>query len=133
MTDAVPIPTVFFVDLENPSSHLHSKYNLLSNIVYETNTKTYKAQIQNKAPILSKESESLNSIYLGNGGPGGNKRVKSNLEETSSLAGKWFTISDLIVEEVLGQMLFLGESYIQVRASEFFLSLSSHLSLSLTY
>ena len=89
-----------------PSSPLHTVYDLLSNVTLDS--------------TLASTSST--------GGPGVSKAKKINSDEEGSMSWKihvragqgggddekWFEMQDLRVEEVRKEMVFLGETVIQV-------------------
>jgi len=78
-------------------------YDLLGNVTYSSTAGTAKEDSQWKVQVhtRSANSEPLSPRHIDS------KPAKKEEE-------KWFQIQDLIVEEVNRQMVFLGESYIQI-------------------
>jgi hypothetical protein len=77
-------------DLDAPSGHPPTLYDLLSNVTHESVAGT----TRDKANTVWK-------IHLRAGGDGGDGE-------------RWFEVQDLIVQEVRKEMIFLGESVLQV-------------------
>ncbi|KAH9812319.1 hypothetical protein DFH28DRAFT_1223445 [Melampsora americana] len=87
--------------LKEKDQPLETLYDLLANVTYSSTAGTAKEDSQWKVQVHTrsvnaKQEEELKANSL-----------KPNEE-------KWFQIQDLIVEEINRQMVFLGESYIQV-------------------
>lgn len=79
------------LDLDAPPDHPPTLYDLLSNVTHESVAGT----TRDKANTVWK-------IHLRAGGGGGDGE-------------RWFEVQDLIVQEVRKEMIFLGESVLQVR------------------
>lgn len=96
------------LDLDAPPDHPPTLYDLLSNVTHESVAGT----TRDKANTVWK-------IHLRAGGGGGDGE-------------RWFEVQDLIVQEVRKEMIFLGESVLQVSKSlsspccQLFMSLWTH-------
>ena len=77
-------------DLDAPSSHPPTLYDLLANVTHES-----------VAGTTRDKEHTIWKVHLRAAGGGGDSE-------------KWFQIQDLIVEEIRKEMIFLGESVIQV-------------------
>jgi len=77
-------------DLDAPAGHPPVIYDLLSNVTHESVAGTTRDKVN-----------TIWKIHLRAGGGGGEGE-------------KWFEIQDLIVREVRKEMIFLGESVLQV-------------------
>lgn len=82
------------IDLDVPENHPPTMYDLVANVIHESAAGTTR----------DKES-TVWKVHLRAGSGGG---------ETE----KWFQIQDLIVEEIRKEMIFLGETIIQVSIQE---------------
>lgn len=78
------------VDLDAPQSHPPAVYDLIANVTHESATGT----TRDKDSIIWK-------VHVRAGAGGGDNE-------------KWFQIQDLIVEEIRKEMIFLGETVLQV-------------------
>jgi U4/U6.U5 tri-snRNP-associated protein 2 len=83
------ISLIEILDLDNPDSAGSTVYDLVANITHSSTAGTAREDTTWKVHVHTRPGEST--------------------EE------RWFQIQDLIVEEIQRQMVFLGESYIQVR------------------
>ncbi|KAA1110571.1 hypothetical protein PGT21_025870 [Puccinia graminis f. sp. tritici] len=83
-----------------PSEYL---YDLLGNVTYSSTAGTAKEDSQWKV-----------QVHTRSGGPLQSSEDDPDLKSPKKEDEKWFQIQDLIVEEVNRQMVFLGESYIQI-------------------
>ena len=81
-------------DLDAPSAASSTVYDLIANITHESAASTTR----------DKES-TVWKVHLRAGAGGGEHE-------------RWFQIQDLIVEEIRKEMIFLGETVLQVRSSE---------------
>jgi U4/U6.U5 tri-snRNP-associated protein 2 len=79
-------------DLDNPEQESSTVYDLVANITHSSTAGTAREDTTWKVQVHTRPGE--------------------HSEE------RWFQIQDLIVEEVQRQMVFLGESYIQVSSAE---------------
>ena len=79
-----------FVDLDAPPDHPSTVYDLLANVIHESVAGTTRDKVNTNW-----------KIHLRAGGGGGDNE-------------KWFQMQDLIVEEVRKEMIFLGETVLQV-------------------
>jgi U4/U6.U5 tri-snRNP-associated protein 2 len=77
-------------DLDNPEQESSTMYDLVANITHSSTAGTAREDTTWKVHVHTRPGE--------------------HTEE------RWFQIQDLIVEEIQRQMVFLGESYIQVRS-----------------
>lgn len=77
-------------DLDAPSSDISTAYDLIANVTHESAAGTTR----------DKES-TVWKVHLRAGTGGGDNE-------------KWFQIQDLIVEEIRKEMIFLGETVLQV-------------------
>ena len=77
-----------FADLEDPSPNISTLYDLAANITHSSSAGTAREDTTWKCHIHT--------------------RSKKENDE------KWFQIQDLIVEEINKQIIFLGQTYIQV-------------------
>lgn len=82
-----------FVDLDAPPSHPLTVYDLIANVVHES-----------VAGTTRDKENTVWKVHLRVGGGGGEGE-------------KWLQIQDLIVEETRKEMIFLGETVLQVRIS----------------
>ncbi|KAI0043534.1 spindle pole body protein [Auriscalpium vulgare] len=86
-----PLRGVDFRDyLEAPTSHPHTVYDLVANITHES-----------IAGTTRDKENTVWKVQLRAGAGGGDNE-------------KWFQIQDLIVEEIRKEMIFLGESFLQI-------------------
>jgi U4/U6.U5 tri-snRNP-associated protein 2 len=87
--------TVFFLmnllDIETPTEDLPTLYDLIANVTHESVAGTTR----------DKENTAWKAYLRAAGGGGDSER--------------WFMIQDLIVEETRKEMIFLGETVIQVK------------------
>lgn len=79
------------VDLDAPPSHPPTVYDLIANVVHES-----------VAGTTRDKENTVWKVHLRVGGGGGEGE-------------KWLQIQDLIVEETRKEMIFLGETVLQVR------------------
>lgn len=79
-----------FVDLDAPSSHPPTVYDLIANVTHES-----------VAGTTRDKENTVWKVHLRVGSGGGEGE-------------KWFQIQDLIVEETRKEMIFLGETVLQV-------------------
>lgn len=86
----VLIPNYFYIVLDAPPNHPSTVYDLIVNVIHESVAGT----TRDKASTAWK-------VHLRAGSGGGENE-------------KWFQIQDLIVEEVRREMIFLGETVLQV-------------------
>ena len=95
-THTIVMPTAHRtdIDLDVPENHPPTMYDLVANVIHESAAGTTR----------DKES-TVWKVHLRAGSGGG---------ETE----KWFQIQDLIVEEIRKEMIFLGETIIQVSIQE---------------
>lgn len=82
-------PLIYFLDLDAPG-HSPTVYDLLSNVTHESVAGTTRDKVNTVWKIL---------LRAGGGGGDGER---------------WYEIQDLIVREVRKEMIFLGESVLQV-------------------
>ena len=78
------------LDLDAPSDHSSAAYDLIANVTHESAA----------GPTRDKESTVWKVHVRAGAGGGENER--------------WFQIQDLIVEEIRKEMIFLGETVLQV-------------------
>lgn len=78
------------LDLDAPESHPPTTYDLIANVTHESAAGT----TRDKASTIWK-------VHLRAGGGGGENE-------------RWYQIQDLIVEEIRKEMIFLGETVLQV-------------------
>lgn len=81
------------VDLDAPPSHPPTVYDLIANVTHES-----------VAGTTRDKENTVWKVHLRVGGGGGEGE-------------KWFQIQDLIVEETRKEMIFLGETVLQVGSS----------------
>lgn len=93
---------MFYVVLDAPDNHPPTVYDLIANVTHESVAGT----TRDKANTVWK-------VHLRAGSGGGENE-------------KWFQIQDLIVEETRKEMIFLGETVIQVRPSIYMLQISKY-------
>lgn len=79
-----------FADLDAPPTHPPTVYDLLANVTHES-----------VAGTTRDKEHTVWKVHLRVGSGGGDNE-------------KWFLIQDLIVEEIRKEMIFLGETVIQV-------------------
>lgn len=82
------------VDLDAPLSHPPTVYDLIANVTHES-----------VAGTTRDKENTVWKVHLRAGGGGGEGE-------------KWLQIQDLIVEETRKEMIFLGETVLQVRISD---------------
>lgn len=94
------------VDVDAPASSASTVYDLISNVVHESTAGT----TRDKANTIWK-------VQLKAGKVSGTADAASGPTEDSSVDDdeKWFQLQDLVVEEVQKEMIFLGETVLQVR------------------
>jgi U4/U6.U5 tri-snRNP-associated protein 2 len=78
------------IDLDAPPSHPSTLYDLIANVTHES-----------VAGTTRDKENTVWKVHLRAAGGGGENE-------------KWFQIQDLIVEETRKEMIFLGESILQV-------------------
>lgn len=94
--------------LENPPPGLSTSYDLIANVTHESTAGTTR----------DKEN-TVWKVHL-RAGSGGNQ------QQAGFVGEKWFQIQDLIVEEIPRELIFLGETALQVG----FVFLTAQISLS---
>lgn len=87
----IPSARVGTIDVDGHYSSIPILYDLIGNVTHESAAGT----TRDKASTVWK-------VHLRAGGGGGDSE-------------KWFQIQDLIVEEIRKEMIFLGETVLQVR------------------
>ena len=81
---------ILHTDLDAPPNHPPTMYDLLSNVTHESVAGTTRDKVN-----------TVWKIHVRAGGGGGDGE-------------RWFEVQDLIVQEVRKEMIFLGESVLQV-------------------
>lgn len=81
---------ICILDLDTPDSHASTVYDLIANVTHES-----------VAGTTRDKENTVYKVHLRAGAGGG---------ETE----RWFQIQDLIVEEIRKEMIFLGETVLQV-------------------
>ena len=90
---------------DEEAAKMGTMYDLVANITHEAAAGSIRDRQVWRAQVRTR----VDGKPLANGGENGSAaEAKAHREET------WFQIQDLIVEQVNRQMLFLGETYIQV-------------------
>jgi hypothetical protein len=85
------IEVIRFTDIDVPPDHQPFLYDLVANVVLDS-----------VAGTARDKEHTVWKVHLRAGGGGGDSE-------------KWFQLQDLIVEEIQKEMIFLGESMLQVR------------------
>lgn len=115
----LPLSSPSLPDVDDPSlTPLSALYDMVSNITHEATPGTVRENSVWRSQVhTSLDGEPINpsSTSTATAQPGrgtaGNGQAGGEAEKAEE---KWFQIQDLIVEDINRQMIFLGETYIQV-------------------
>lgn len=99
-----------------PSDPMHTQYDLLSNVFLDTTTASTSSSgtgpgKSKRNPAPGEKNQMSWKIHVRAGHAGGNANGNG---ETENRGEKWFELQDLNVTEVRKEMVFLGETVVQV-------------------